>query len=131
MFAETKFTVEDFRKRIQAISDEQLIRFGKAARYMADPRNSADKRTVRDVYVTQLELCREEWRRRHPEPVQRAVASLENHPPSRLGLQYYCAHTGRDSNFDAIWTHSFDQAGQSEGASDSYCPSPCIFLGRT
>ena len=66
MIAETQFTVEDFRRRIRAVSDETLIRFGKAARYMADPRNSADKRTVRDVYVIQLQECRAEWKRRHP-----------------------------------------------------------------
>jgi hypothetical protein len=66
MIAETQFTVEDFRQRIQLMTDEKLVRYGQAARYMADPRNSADKRSVRDVYVTQLQLCREEWRRRHP-----------------------------------------------------------------
>ena len=66
MIAETKFTVEDFKKRIEKLTDAELLRYGKAARYMADPRNSADKRTVRDVYVTQLQLCREEWRNRHP-----------------------------------------------------------------
>jgi hypothetical protein len=66
MIVETQFTVEDFRNRIQAMSDERLLRYGKAARYMADPRNSADEHTVRDVYVTQLQLCREEWARRHP-----------------------------------------------------------------
>jgi hypothetical protein len=31
MIAETKFTVEDFRKRIQAMSDTQLKCAGKAA----------------------------------------------------------------------------------------------------
>jgi hypothetical protein len=66
MIAETQFTVEDFRKRIQAMTDEKLVQMGKAAKYMTDPRNSADKRTVRDVFVTQLQLCREEWIRRHP-----------------------------------------------------------------
>jgi hypothetical protein len=68
MIAETQFTVEDFQKRIQAMTDEKLMRYGKAARYMADPRKSADKHTVRDVYVTQLELCRAQWLRRHPKP---------------------------------------------------------------
>jgi hypothetical protein len=38
MIAETPCRVEDFRKRIQAMSDEQLIRYGKAAAYMADPK---------------------------------------------------------------------------------------------
>ncbi len=37
MIAETNFTVEGFSKRIQRLPDEQLIRYGKAARYMADP----------------------------------------------------------------------------------------------
>ena len=66
MIAETQFTVEDFRKRIQALSDEMLIRYGKAARYMADPRNSADRRSVEPVFKIQLQECREEWKRRHP-----------------------------------------------------------------
>ena len=67
MIAETEFTVEDFKKRIEKLTDAELLRYGKAARYMADPRNSADKRTVRDVYMVQLQECRAEWRRRrHP-----------------------------------------------------------------
>jgi len=66
MIAETQFTVEDFKKRIQAITDDQLIRFGKAAAYMADPKNSADRRSVEPVFKIQLRECREEWRRRHP-----------------------------------------------------------------
>jgi hypothetical protein len=66
MIAETAFTVEHFKKRIQAISDDQLIRFGKAAAYMADPKYSADGRTVETVFKTQLQECRAEWRRRHP-----------------------------------------------------------------
>lgn len=66
MIAEIQFTVEDFRRRIQAMSDEKLVQTGKAARYMADPLNSADKRSVRDVFVVQLRECRAEWARRHP-----------------------------------------------------------------
>ena len=66
MIAETQFTIEDFRRRIQTMSDQQLLRYGKAARYMADPLNSADKRSVRDVYVVQFQECRAEWLRRHP-----------------------------------------------------------------
>ena len=48
------------------MSEEQLLRCGNAARYMADPLNSADKRSVRDVFVVQLRECRAEWARRHP-----------------------------------------------------------------
>jgi hypothetical protein len=66
MIAETKFTVEDFRKRIQAMNDDQLLRYGKAARYMADPKYSADGRTVEPVFKIQLQECRAEWRRRRP-----------------------------------------------------------------
>jgi hypothetical protein len=66
MIAESPWSLDDFRKRIRAMSDEKLIRFGKAARYRADPQNSADRKTVREVYVLQLRECREEWSRRHP-----------------------------------------------------------------
>jgi hypothetical protein len=66
MIGEAAWTVEDFRARIRKMTDEQLIRFGKAARYMADPRNSANGRSVEPVFVVQLRECREEWRRRHP-----------------------------------------------------------------
>ena len=51
---------EEFRKRLQAMSDEQLIKYGKAAAYMANPRNAADKNAVHDVYKVQLEECRAE-----------------------------------------------------------------------
>jgi len=66
MVGQTEFAIEEFRKRIQAMSDEQLLRYGKAARSMADPQNSADKRTVHEVYRMQLRECRAEYRRRHP-----------------------------------------------------------------
>jgi hypothetical protein len=71
------FRREEFRERLRAMSDEQLIKCGKAARYMADPRNSADKRTAHDVYKIQLEECRAEWRRRHPKT---AAVTQENIP---------------------------------------------------
>jgi hypothetical protein len=58
VIAEKEFTVEDFRNRIQAMSDEKLVRDGKAARYMADPRNSADRRSVEPVFTIQLQECR-------------------------------------------------------------------------
>lgn len=66
MIAETKFTMEEFRKRIQAMTEAQLLRYGKAAAYMADPKFSADGRTVEPVFKIQLLECRAEWRRRHP-----------------------------------------------------------------
>jgi hypothetical protein len=66
MVGQTEFSAEDFRKRIQAMSDEKLLETGKACASLADPKQAADKRTVRQVYVLQLKECREEWRRRHP-----------------------------------------------------------------
>ena len=62
MVGTTHFDVEEFRKRIQKLNDTELIRFGKAARYMADPANG----TVEPIYRLQLKECRAEWRRRHP-----------------------------------------------------------------
>jgi hypothetical protein len=61
-----EFRIDEFRKRLQAMSDPELIRYGRAARYMSNPANSADKKTVHEVYKVQLEECRAEWRRRHP-----------------------------------------------------------------
>jgi len=66
MIAETKFAVEDFRKRLQTMSEEQLLRYGKAAAYMADPKYSADGRTVEPVFKIQLQECRAEWNGRWP-----------------------------------------------------------------
>jgi hypothetical protein len=60
MIGDAAWTVEDFRKRIQSMTDDQLVRTGEAARYMADPKNSADGRTVEPVFKVQLQECREE-----------------------------------------------------------------------
>jgi hypothetical protein len=63
-----EWNVEEFRQRIRKMTDEKLIQMGKAARYMADPRNSADRKTVSDVHRVQLQACIAEWKRRHPKP---------------------------------------------------------------
>jgi hypothetical protein len=63
-----EWDVEEFKQRIRKMTDAQLIRYGKAARYMTDPRNSADKKTVLDVHRVQLQECIAEWKRRHPNP---------------------------------------------------------------
>jgi hypothetical protein len=62
--------VEGFRKRIQAMTDEQLIRCGKAARYMRDSRNSPGGKAFEPIYDVQLTECIAEWRRRHPKTVK-------------------------------------------------------------
>jgi hypothetical protein len=59
------FNVEDFRKRICKMSDENLREFGKAARYMCSPRAMMGKPPL-EIYTMQLEETTAEWRRRHP-----------------------------------------------------------------
>lgn len=52
--------IEKLRTRLSRMSDEELVRFGKAARSLClDPR-------CPDTFKRQLEEARVEWRRRHP-----------------------------------------------------------------
>ena len=52
--------LEQLRTRLPKMSDEELERFGKAARSLCrDPR-------CPDTFKRQLEEARAEWRRRHP-----------------------------------------------------------------
>jgi len=44
------------------MSDEELIKFGKQVRALIAPRVGV----VNDPWPAQLQLAREEWRRRHP-----------------------------------------------------------------
>jgi hypothetical protein len=53
------------RERLRKMSDEELIREGKAARYMCAPSTNFGK-PPREVYVIALRLAKEEWRRRYP-----------------------------------------------------------------
>jgi hypothetical protein len=54
--------LEDLRARLRKMTDEDLVRFGKAARFMC-----GDK-SPRQAFVIQLEEAGAEWRRRHPKP---------------------------------------------------------------
>jgi len=57
---ESRDELEELRKRLNKMSDEQLVRFGKAARSLCrDPR-------CPDTFKRQLQEARAEWRRRHP-----------------------------------------------------------------
>ena len=57
---ESRDELEELRKRLSGMSDEQLVRFGKAARSLCrDPR-------CPDTFKRQLQEARAEWRRRHP-----------------------------------------------------------------
>ena len=59
------FDEEKERERLGKMSDDELIREGKAARYMCAPATNFGK-PPREVYVIALRLVKEEWRRRHP-----------------------------------------------------------------
>ncbi len=60
-----RFDVEKEPEKLRKLSDEELIREGKAARYMCSQATNFGK-PPRDEFVIALRLCKEEWRRRHP-----------------------------------------------------------------
>lgn len=51
-----------FRARMRKMSDERLLRCGRAAAYMASP--AASYGPVRQTFIQQLEELPAEWRRR-------------------------------------------------------------------
>ena len=59
------FSLENPRKRLQDMSDEEFIRYGKACRDMLTPQANLG-RPPREVFVIQLQEARKEWRRRYP-----------------------------------------------------------------
>ncbi len=61
----SEFSLENLRKRLQDMSDEELIRYGKACREMLTSQANLG-RPPREVFVIQLQEAREERRRRHP-----------------------------------------------------------------
>jgi hypothetical protein len=58
------FNSEELRKRLQAMPDPELLRYGQAAKHMASPEANYGKPL--GVYIVQLQEARLEWRRRHP-----------------------------------------------------------------
>jgi hypothetical protein len=61
----TTFDVNALRTRLRKMSDQELRKFGKAARYMVSPTANMGKPPLPD-FVLQLEEARAEWHRRHP-----------------------------------------------------------------
>ena len=57
--------LEAFRALLRWMTDAELIREGKAGRYMCSPMANFGK-PPRKVFVLQLEEVKAEWRRRHP-----------------------------------------------------------------
>jgi hypothetical protein len=60
----TALDVDAFRTRLRKMSDEELRKFGKAARYMVSPTANMGKPPL-PAFMLQLEEARAEWRRRH------------------------------------------------------------------
>jgi len=58
--------VDALRARLRKMSDEDLRKFGQAARYMVSPTANMGKPPL-PTFVLQLEEARTEWRRRHAE----------------------------------------------------------------
>lgn len=70
-----EFDVAALRERLQKMSDAELLRFGKDARYMCSP--CANMGPPREVFVIQLKEAKAEWRRRNDKSVT-PVSSLSN-----------------------------------------------------
>jgi hypothetical protein len=71
--------VDELRTRLRKISDEELRKFGKAARYMVSPTANMGNRCR--AFVLQLEEARAEWRRRCRGP---RLSSVDSPCPLRM-----------------------------------------------
>jgi len=57
------FDVDALRTRLRKMSDEDLRKFGQAARYMVSPKSNMGKPPL-PAFVLQLEEARAEWQKR-------------------------------------------------------------------
>jgi hypothetical protein len=55
--------LEQLRARLRKMTDADLLRFGKAGKYMCSPEANMGK-PPRKAFVIQLEEARQEWKRR-------------------------------------------------------------------
>jgi len=60
---QTDIDLEQLRARLRKMTDTELRRFGKAAKFMCSPGANLGK-PPRECFVIQLEEARAEWRRR-------------------------------------------------------------------
>jgi hypothetical protein len=60
---QAEIDLEQLRARLRKMSDTELIRFGKAARFLCRP----GKEPPREAFAVQLREARAEWRRRKAE----------------------------------------------------------------
>jgi len=56
--------LSEYRKSVQAMSDEELIKEGKKMRWLSGDGKIVS--TTPSAFDAQLKICREEYRRRHP-----------------------------------------------------------------
>jgi hypothetical protein len=70
------FDVDALRTRLRKMSDDELRKFGKAARYMVSPTANMGK-PPRSTFVLQLEEARAEWCRRHAVESTRNLTSCQ------------------------------------------------------
>ena len=61
---ENGFDLEALRAKLRRMTDRELFRFGKSARYMCLPEANLGKEP-RQVFVIQLREAGKEWRPRH------------------------------------------------------------------
>jgi hypothetical protein len=59
------FELEAIRERIRKMSDDELLKYGKAAKHLCEPESNFGG-PPSEVYVIQLREARAEWRRRYP-----------------------------------------------------------------
>jgi hypothetical protein len=60
------FNLDELRARLAKMTDIELNKFGRAARYRIDPKNGP----VDGIYTLQLEEARLEYRRRRPKQLK-------------------------------------------------------------
>jgi hypothetical protein len=59
-----QFDLDEYRKSVRAMSDEQLLKEGKTMRWLSGDGKIVS--TTPSALDAQLKICREEYRRRHP-----------------------------------------------------------------
>jgi hypothetical protein len=64
-FTQDGVDLDELRARLRKMTDEELIRRGKAGRYMCSPQANFGKPPLA-CFVIQLRETIAEWRRRHP-----------------------------------------------------------------
>jgi len=63
---DNEVVLESLRTRLRKMSDQELLRFGQAAKYMCSPGANLGE-PPREIFLVQLREVRTEWQRRNPE----------------------------------------------------------------